>query len=279
MGALALGGWISLQIWPHWIDFRDQQPPKPDVPSTTQPAFVPAPAPDKQTSYLGTDSSISEKPLQLVLVATSPASSLADGTATLGTDPRNPQTYAGGALLANGARIDEIHADRIVLSRNGRRETLVVDREAVSRVAMNASINEQRAAKGLEILTPTLAEGKAGSLTSVGGMDAGRQEKAATSREDLSAILRPQPVFENDKFIGLRILPGTSPGRLAALGMEAGDVIRTVEGKLIESDAAWQAIDDALSAGDSIVVGIERNGSLMSVSLDGSRLSATAPIG
>jgi hypothetical protein len=277
--ALALGAWIGTQFFPHWLEFRDKQPPKPDVASLTQPAFVPAPAPDKQTSMLGTDASLSERPLQLVLVATAPAATLADSTATLGTDPRNPQTYAGGAVLANGARIEEIHGDRIVVALNGRRDTLVIDRDSPGRVAMTAAINEQRSAKGYRILDATLAEGQPGSATSIGGSEhAGRQEKLPTSRDDLSEFLRPQPVFENEKFVGLRIFPGTNPARLAALGIEAGDVIRSVAGKIIESDAAWQEIDDVLSSGGSIVVGIERNGNLMSVSLDGSRLAGVDPI-
>jgi type II secretory pathway component PulC len=143
---------------------------------------------------------------------------------------------------------------------------------------MTAAINEQRAAKGYEILTPTLVEGKFGSATSIGGRkDVGRQEDVPTSRDDLSEILRPQPVFENEKFAGLKIFAGTSPGRLSALGIEAGDVIRSIEGKVIESDAAWQEIDDVLSSGGSVVVGIERNGSLMSVSLDGARLTSAGP--
>jgi hypothetical protein len=267
--ALGLGAWISLQLWPHWIDFRDRQPAAPDAAPPVQPAFVPPPAPDKQTSMLGTDASLSEKPMQLVLVATSPAAALTDSTATLGTDPRNPQTYAGGAILANGARIEEVHADRIVLGLKGRRSTLTIDRESASRVAMSAAVSDK----------PSFLEGKVGDATSIGGRSRAMQETIATSREDLSEFLRPQPVFENDRFAGLKILAGTSPGKLAALGVEPGDVIRSVEGKFIESADAWQEIDDTLSAGGSIVVGVERNGSLMSISLDGRRLASDAPIG
>lgn len=278
--ALAFGAWISLQFWPHWQEYQERVPPKPDAPAVIAPAFAPPLAPDKETSVLGTDASVSEKALQLVLVSTAPAASLQDSTATLGTDPRNPQTYSGGAILANGARIEEIHSDRIVLARNGFRETLVADGDAASRVSRIAAVNEQRAAKGYEILTPTLAEGRPGSVSSIGGGgDSGRQSSVATSREDLSEFIRPQAVYENEKFAGLKILPGTNGSRLASLGMEAGDVIRSVEGKLIESDSAWQEIDDVLSSGGSIVVGIERNGSVISVSLDGTRLAADQPIG
>jgi type II secretory pathway component PulC len=276
---VGVGAWIGAQLWPHWAEYRDRQPPKPDVASSKQPVIVAPAAPDTTTSLLGTDASISDKPLQLVLVGTAPGRTLADSTATLGTDPRNPQTYAGGAILANGARIDDIQADRIVLRLDGRRETLMVDREAPARTAMSSVVNGQRAKAGYPILTPTTAEGRAGA-TSIGGPRAKHLDRVSSSREDLSDVVRPVPVFENDKFAGLKILPGTNSSRLAVLGLESGDIVRSVEGKLIESDAAWQSIDDALSSGGSIVVGIERNGALTSISLDGARLAegpAAAP--
>jgi len=276
LAATILGVWVGTQFWPHWVDYRDRQPPKPDAPFVAQPAIVPAAVPDVGTSLLGTDASVSEKPLLLVLVATVPGRTLQESTASLGTDPRNPQTYAGGAVLANGALIEQIEADRVVLRLNGRRSTLTIDRDASARVAMNSVVNDQRTKAGYPVLTPTFADANAG-VTSIGGRQKkqGREENISKSREDLSEFLRPQPVFEKERMTGLKLLPGTNPSRMTALGVEPGDVIRSVEGKMIESDAAWQKIDDALSSGASIVVGIERNGSLMSISLDGALLAPT----
>ena len=135
---------------------------------------------------------------------------------------------------------------------------------------MNTVVNDQRTKAGYPILTPTVNEGKVGA-TSVGGR-LHQQDNTSTSREDLSEFVRTQPVFDGEQLVGLKLLPGTNASRLASLGVQPGDVIRSVEGKQIKSDAAWQRIDDALSSGSSIVVGIERDGSLMSISLDGARL-------
>src|SRR5512147_151082 len=66
-----------------------QSPPAPRV--------APAPSFDPSDALLGTDSSVSTQEMQLVLVATAPGRTPREGTATLGTDPRNPQTYAAGA--------------------------------------------------------------------------------------------------------------------------------------------------------------------------------------
>jgi len=274
--ALAVfGAWMVSELRPLFAVKSVESPHKPDAPSLTQPAIVTPAGRDPQTSLLGTDSSLSEKPLQLVLVATSVGQSLEDSTASLGTDPRNPQTYAGGAVLANGARIEEIRADRIVLRQAGRRAELLVDHAAPARVAMNQVVNDERQKKGYPVLTPTLAEGGAGP-TSIGGTKGAKLDRVASSREDLSAVVRPMPVFEKDKLTGFRLVEGTSAGQFASLGLETGDVLRSVDGKLISSDAAWSEVDDALSTGATIVVGIERNGSLSSMTLDGARLMQSA---
>jgi len=269
----AIGVWVATQIWPHWEAYQKRQPPKPDAPALAQQQPVaPPPAPDVSTSLLGTQSSSSEKPLQLVLVGTVPAATLGESRAMLGVDPRNPQTFAGGAILSNGARIAEIHADRIVLRLNGRDETLKVDREAPARVAMASAVNEQREKKGYPILESVLSEGTEGSATSIGGSKARFVETNATTQSDVADIVRAVPVFENDKFAGFRLLAGTSGGRLSALGLQVDDIVRTIEGKYIESDDAWMRIEKALAMGDKLVIGIERDGGIQSMTLDGAKL-------
>jgi hypothetical protein len=112
--AIGAGGWLSL----HFIAPVDQpstQEASREQMKVAETASRPSAPPDAATSLLGTASSISPDELTLVLVATSPGRTPRDGTASLGTDPRNPQTYAAGASLVNGAVLAEIHADHVVL--------------------------------------------------------------------------------------------------------------------------------------------------------------------
>ena len=67
------------------------------------------------------------------------------------------------------------------------------------------------------------------------------------------------------------------PEQRAALDVQPGDVIRSVDGRPIQSSDDWQEIDDVLSSGGSITVGIERQGSLQSVSMEGARLANQEP--
>jgi hypothetical protein len=223
--------------------------------------LAPAAPPDPEISLLGTDSSISPVERSLVLVATAPEGNPGSGTASLGTDPRNPQTYAAGARLANGAVLQEIYSDYVVLDRDGEQSLL-----------LKAGAKAHVAKRHQHIGTDS-------SVSSVGGEESVNQplEKIASSREDLSEIIRVEPFFERDEYAGLKILPGIHGGRLEQLDLQPGDIVRTIEGRRAKSaDAAWQALDDAISTGTPIVVGIERDGSMMSISIDGSRLASTS---
>jgi hypothetical protein len=207
---------------------------------------VPAvPQPRASPANRGTDSSISDLPHALTLVATSPATSGREGTVALGTDPRNPQTYEVGSILANGAVVEEIHADRVVLSRNGTRTTILAN--------VQAGAQDEAAVIG-----------GAGIVHAV--------DTVPTSGEQWSRYLRPQLVFEGRQIVGLGIVPGSQPEALDLLGLVAGDVVRSIEGKAVTSDSDWEPIERALSSGRAISVSIERNGGIMTLSLDGARL-------
>jgi hypothetical protein len=266
---VGLVAWLSFRFLPRPGQSHLQAvvPRKANAPEI---ASLPSAPPDPATSMLGATSSLSPDELELVLVATSPGPSPREGTASLGTDPRNPQTYAVGAVLVNGSVIEEIHADHVLLAHGGKRFVLTVGGKTIGRRLANFVSSSDSAA------------------VFVGGPKSINKplDNLPSSREDLSEIIRPEPFYERDVFAGIRVLPGRNRSRLDALGLKSGDIIRTIDGKPMRSaDAGWQELDDALSTATSIVVSIERDGSLMSIYLDGSRLSqdpvhmgATAPM-
>lgn len=232
--------------------------PGPGLAATRENDVNQLPPANPAEALLGTDSSISQRELQLVLVATSPGKTPREGTATLGTDPRNPQTYAAGARLVNGAVIEAVYADYIVLELDGKRTNLPLGRRSI-----------------VQRLTSSVPETDA---TTVGGAHAHQPlDTVATSREDLSEIIRPEPVFDEQGYVGLKILPGRYRNKLEALGLQSGDIVRTIDGKTPKSaDAAWQLLDDTLSTGSSIVVSIEREGAMTSMILDGTKIIESA---
>ena len=250
--------WLMLDLVPR-SDHSNIRSLVPEEGHAPEVASLPAAPPDDPvTSLLGTASSLSPNELELVLVATFPGRTPREGTASLGTDPRNPQTYAAGALLVNGALLEEIHADHVLLILDGKRSMLPVGGKTIGR-------------RLAQLVSPSDS-----AAVSVGGPESINRplDNFPSSREDLSDTIRPEPFYERDQFAGIKVLPGRHSGRLESLGLKSGDIIRSIEGKPLKAlDAEWQKIDDALSTGTSIVVSIERDGTLTSVYLDGSQLS------
>lgn len=243
----------------HKADAKPVAPMTPANEEVDPSEFVAGPPPaHPEEALLGSESSMSATEQQLVLVSTRPVRESGAGTARIGTDARNPQTYVVGAQLANGAILREVHSGYVILERAGRQSLLLV---AGSGVHMPA--------KHRDIGTDT-------SVLAVGGEEVVNRplDKVATSREDLSSILRAEPYFERDELAGLKIVAGTNQSKLAQLELEPGDIVRAIEGKRIKSaDAAWQAIDDAISSRASVTIRVERQGAILSMSLDGSRLA------
>lgn len=199
----------------------------------------------------GVESSIAELPRALRLMGTSPASDVRPATARLGTDPANPQTFEVGSTLSNGAVIEEIHADRVVVALRGARTTLFTNGPAGSDAAVM-----------------------------IGGREFAEQiDTVPSSGEQLSQFLRPQLVFDGRRVAGFKIFPGLRPGSLELLGLEAGDVVRSIEGKPVNDDAAWSPIDLALTSGRTISVAVERKGGTITLALDGARMAEAAKVG
>ena len=168
------------------------------------PAVYVAPDVHPRTSVKGTTDSVSELPLRLQLFATSPGHTSKEGTALLGTDPNNPQTYGAGSVLASGAVIDEIHHDFIVLVKAGQLSRLY-------RVGFVAPDDKALVA-----------------ATTVGGPGISDRpiSKHASSQPDYVEVVRPKLVFEGEKLTGFEIGAGRMRHLLSTLGLEPGDIIR-----------------------------------------------------
>jgi hypothetical protein len=241
--------WLSVQEAP-----QHESVVAPHEVETPPPAVYVMPDPNPKTSVLGTDASISQDSLRLQLIATAPGKSSHEGTAILGTQVSNPQTYAAGSVLASGAVIEEIFTDHVVLRISGTRTKLF-------RVGIHSSED------GLLI-----------AATTVGGPGIADRpvDTRVTSQQDFVEYVRPKLVFDGDKLTGFEISAGRNGSRLSALGLESGDVIRTIDGRPVKSDADWQRVATSLSNGSALVLGIERQDSLISIVMDAARLSSNS---
>lgn len=241
-----------------WVGRGDAK--KPELVAASLPLIDPppsvyvAPDPSPTTSTLGTDASVSEASLRLQLFATAPGRTSREGVAVIGTHANNPQTYAVGSVLASGAVVEEIFADYVILESGG-------DRVRLDRVGIKVPDDQALVA-----------------ATTVGGpgMSGRHVDKRVTSKPDPGDFIRPKLVFEGDKVAGFEVSAGRGAYQLAEFGLESGDIIRSIDGRPVFSDADWQHLTDALRKGDSVILGIDCKDSSISTVEDGGRVGRDA---
>jgi type II secretion system protein C len=199
----------------------------------------------------GTDSSISKVPLPLYLLGVVPGRSVTEGTAQIGTSIDNPQTYSAGAMLANGARLTEIHSDYVLLKRGERSARLqLFKRNAPPRPVPGSD-----------------------DLLNVGGAPAPEPPKA-TNYEMLTDYLRPVPLYDGEVLRGYQLYPGVKRGVFTQLGVHPGDVITAIDGMpLIDAEQTIQMLRE-LTQGAALTVTVERNGRREQATLDGAAILA-----
>jgi hypothetical protein len=193
----------------------------------------------------GNDSSISPVPLKLLQIAVRPGPSPTEGTAQIGVFRESPRTYQAGAILENGARIAELHADYIVLEKRGRSMRLYVDSKSYSSSEKNVEL------------------AMVGATTSTA-------PAAIIDRDVLTEYIRPNPVYDGETLIGYQVYPGTKSGPFAQMGLRGGDVIVEIEGVPLNDPAfAWDVLRQ-LTDGSVLSGVVKRNGAAQRVTLDGS---------
>jgi type II secretion system protein C len=211
-----------------------------------RPVEIPPPLP-------GGDSSVSDTPRALLLVGTQVGAHPTESLAFLGVDRRNPQTYAVGALLANGARITAIAADHIILARDGKSMRLDISRERTL-----AKVDQPM---------------RNGTLDVVGGPPA-RMPVLQSSIEAVTEVIRPSPVFdESGRFIAYRLQPGAEAAAFARLGLVPGDRLVSVDGMALADVAQAAQALQSLAGGSALAVTVLRGGQAVSLRLDGQILS------
>ncbi len=243
---LAVSTGLKLSDWHGWWH-RPQTPP-----TAVRPPVIPAPATVKNLRHedpkarLGTDASASKVPLQLKLVRTLPGQNVHAGQALMGTDRDHPQTYLAGAILENGARLDEIYRDHVVLVKGTHRVSLYVT-----------------AASPSEPITTGDA------LTLVGGPKPAI-ESPHLSLEPVTDFLRPVPLYRNGVIAGFQVYPGARGSLFTKWGLQPGDVLTDLGGQPVsDADQLMDTLRSLLD-GAALTATVQRAGTPVSIRLDGS---------
>lgn len=198
----------------------------------------------------GTDSSLSKVPLPLYLVGVAPGRNVTEGTAQIGTNIDNPQTYTAGAMLVNGARLAEIYSDHVVLKKNDR----------------TARLDLYNRAKPIAV--------SSNELLNVGGNSTPVASIKPASHDALTDYLRPSAVYVEQTLHGYKVFPGKKSSVFSQLGLQAGDVITAIDGSPLIGRAETIQTLRQLTEGAAFAVTVERGATKIQMTLDGAVILA-----
>jgi type II secretion system protein C len=168
-----------------------------------------------------------------------------EGTAQIGTVRESPQTYQADALLENGARVAEIHADYVLLQKGARAVRLYLD------------------------TSPAAGKSLGSALAMVGPIPVPPAPAKGPSREVLTDYIRPSPQYDGETLLGYQVYPGAKSGPFAQMGLRAGDIILAIDGTpLTDPTIAWDMFRQLVD-GSIHTASIRRTTQMHELSLDG----------
>lgn len=173
------------------------------------------------------------------------------------------RAYRAGDSLPAGARLREVHADRVLIERGGTLETLALARlggtgSAPPRSGPSARPGATRGA------TATDAQQASGGYLSA-PINVGRPD-LATARQagapDLASLVSEAnivPVLEGERVIGVR-LRVPDPALLERLGLSGEDVITQVNGIPLDGPQRRSELEQSLQRGGPVQLTVRRDG-------------------
>lgn len=157
-----------------------------------------------------------------------------------------------GSALPGGAELKEIYPDRILLLRAGRHETLRLPREAM---------------EGATAAPAALPQG-AGPGEEVGTLLGQYREQLAENPQALLDLARPVPFSDANGFAGFRLFPGNKPGLFNQLGLKPGDLVKEVNGIVLDNPMRATELMQGLADTGQLALRIERAGQEMNLTVD-----------
>ena len=192
--------------------------------------------------------------LKLTLSGVFASDDPAEARAIIG-DPRGKEEhYSVGDPLPGNAKLTEIHPDRIILERNGRYETLRLPRDLTPAGGGTAARGRPQS-------------GGAGNPAATAAAFTRYRNEIRQNPSTFLNYVRATPARQDGKFIGFRLQAGRERGALKELGLQAGDIVTSINGVQIDSPAKGMKAMQALGEGDNVSVTLLRGGKETSLSL------------
>jgi general secretion pathway protein C len=199
-------------------------------------------------------SAVAATQLNLVLAGIIANSDPERGFAIIGDSAATAKVYAVGKVVAGGAKLHSVYADRVILDRGGKLEALILPKKFTGGTGPPPA--------PMAAADPMLGQRL--------------QNLAAQNPGAITEIIRPQPVFANGQQRGYRVYPGRSREQFSRLGLMPGDLVTAINGTPLDDPARGMEILQSMNSATQVTVTVERNGQSTQVNINNAIVSAEA---
>jgi general secretion pathway protein C len=171
-------------------------------------------------------------------------------------------SYKIGSELPGGARLTEIHADRVILEHNGRLETLKLPQEVADVGAGGGSSSGSGS-----VSPPVNRNVNRGNITSLSESTTDNAQLLGEYRNALlndpnsvMGLINVRPYQKDGQLVGYRLRPGKDRALLRRFGLRSGDIVTSVNGVPMNNPVKALEVLRDLSTASQISVDVLRNG-------------------
>ena len=200
------------------------------------------------------DGAVPPSSLALVLAGVFAREDPGAGRAIIGETAATGRLYGVGATLPGGARLTEVHPDRVILERSGQREALSLPRSTMPTQPATGGATNGPA------LAPAASSSSSPSLP------------GASIAEDPARFIRWQAILRDGQVAGVRVYPGEQAALFTRSGLRPGDLVVAVNDSPLTDQATAAQFLRMLAGAPSSVVTVERDGRMENLSIDLARL-------
>lgn len=197
-----------------------------------------------------------------------------EGRALIAEGRGNEEVYQIGDTIAGQAIVYAIAADHVVLDRNGQLERLSLPQQSDSGFGATtgqpdkgrSTPSSRNRAPSSRFTPPTGRGPRSGSsdATHLGEL----RQQLLKDPSAAMGLAKVRPVMSAGKMLGYSINPGSNPDLFAELGLQAGDLVKEVNGIAVTDPAKMGDVLNQLTTSTALSVTIERNGQVETLSIN-----------
>ncbi|WP_170164178.1 type II secretion system protein GspC [Gallaecimonas pentaromativorans] len=194
-----------------------------------------------------------ETRLKLRLTGLVAESHTGSGVAIIESQGSQMAYRVGDDIKGTRAKVARILWDRVLLDNSGKTEALMVDGKEYQPLSVLAAPAGRKPAP---TATVPAAEVKA------------TLRQVRDNPQSIGDLVRFSPAREGDNITGYRVAPGRDPAMFKQLGLESGDLVKSINGYDLSDPAQALDILGQLQGLDSLSLDIERGGQPMSLNIN-----------